>query len=72
MIQLPATKTIKEEPRPKITCHIPTLPKNMQAKKIAADLFHVPTFSTEDVFSDKTDDMESDYYFPPGIKRSKF
>jgi hypothetical protein len=35
------------------------------------DIFHVPTFSTESVFGEKTDDMEQEYYFPKGVKKSK-
>ncbi|XP_052275193.1 hypoxia-inducible factor 1-alpha-like isoform X2 [Dreissena polymorpha] len=34
------------------------------------DLFHVPQFSTEAVFAERTAEMDQDFFFPKGIKRT--
>ena len=47
----------------------PAMKKNM--KKLVFEL-PIPKFSTEDMFANKTEDMEEEYYMPPNRKRSEF
>lgn len=81
-IQMSSASAVKEEQKSPPPCEVlkasttPTRvtrtnrPKRRDVK--LEDIFHVPTFSTESVFGEKTDDMEQDYYFPKGVKKSKF
>lgn len=62
--------TKKEEPSRRLTCSQQARQRQRREVKVA-DIFHVPTFSTETVFDDKPEDMDEEYYFPPGVKKSK-
>ncbi|KAL4237951.1 Hypoxia-inducible factor 1-alpha [Mactra antiquata] len=79
-VQLPAV-TIKKEITTDSPCEaVKSTPpvRNKQTSNRAsrcrdvkvADVFHVPTFSTEAVFGEKTDDMEEDYLYPRKMKKS--
>lgn len=83
-VQLPYD-IVKEERGSPAPCEVlkattTTSPKLTKSSRIASkrkelkvdQLFHVPTFSTEDVFVEKTADMEQEFYFPVGMKKSKF
>lgn len=81
-VQLP-TVSIKEEDQSDNSCDavktsppsrnrpVSNKPSRRREVKVA-DIFHVPTFSTEDVFGDLNEDMDDDYYFPPGGKKSEY
>ena len=50
--------------------HVHDLPTKKDIKKMVFQL-PIPKFSTEDMFANKTEDMEEDYYMPPNRKRRK-
>lgn len=63
--------TKKEEPVRRTTCHVQARRQHRPEMKVM-DIFHVPTFSTESVFDEKPEDMNEEFYFPPGMKKSKW
>jgi len=65
------TVTKKEESSRRLACNVQAKQKQRREVKVS-DIFHVPTFSTETVFDDKPEDMDEDFYFPPGVSRSKY
>lgn len=81
-VQLPSVP-VKEEQHSPAPCEVlkattttpppkgprPTCRTNKRREVKLEEIFHVPTFSTESVFGEKTEDMEQDYYTPPSVKK---
>ncbi|XP_045163490.1 hypoxia-inducible factor 1-alpha-like isoform X2 [Mercenaria mercenaria] len=83
-VQLPSAAVVKEEQATPPPCDVlkattssssprvsKTTPRCSRRRDVKLeDMFPVPTFSTETVFGEKTDDMEQDFYFPQGVKKT--
>jgi len=68
-------KREQQEKHADCVAHSNGLPRPMKTKHERearmADALHVPKFSTEAVFSVKTEEMDKDYFFPQGVRKRK-